>query len=178
VQAAAEHHKQELAALTGLVEQLDHKLEDHWSEAHDEIKGFLGQVDAHLDEFKDHHEQLRESVEHFHEEHNNLFQDIVGGIEQFSGHSGDLLNDLVSHVEGLTDQHTSQLVSKFGGDVVEHLLQSSEPLGAIFGVMSEVAGGSHESFLGKLEEVTGSSEQVAEIINTIKPALDLIEEML
>ena len=178
VQQEAEHHKQELASLAGMVEALEHKLEDHWSEAHDEIKGFLGQVDEHLDEFKEHHEDLLASIEHFHEGHSNLFQEMVDGMEQFSSHSGDLLNGLVGHLEGLTDEHTTQLVSKFGTDVVEHLLQASDPLSGVFSVVNELAGGSHESFLGKFEEITGSSEQVAEIINQIKPALDLIEEML
>jgi chromosome segregation ATPase len=178
IQQEAEHHKHELGALAGLVEGLEHKLEDHWNEAHDEIKGFLGQVNEHLDEFKVHHEDLLSALEHFHGDHETLFQEIVGGIEHFSSQSGDLLGNLVSHVEGLTDQHTTQLVTKFGSDVVEHLLQASDPLSTVFNTVNELTGGSHEGFLGKFEEITGSSEQVAEIINQIKPALDLIEEML
>jgi chromosome segregation ATPase len=174
----SEHHKHDLAGLAGLVQQLEVKLEDHWNDAHDEIKSFVDQVNGHLDEFKHEHESLLGALDHFQEDHNNLFQELVGGMEQFSSHSGDLLGNLVSHVEGLTDQHTTQLATKFGSEVVEHLLQSSDPLSSVFGVVNEVAGGSHESFLGKFEEITGNSEQVAEIINTIKPALDLIEEML
>jgi chromosome segregation ATPase len=174
----SEHHQQELGALAGLVDQLEIKLGEHWDESHDEIKGFLGQVGEHLDEFKEHHDQLLADIEHFHENHGQLFQEVVEGLGSFESQSGDLLNNLVSHVEGLTEQGVGQIAQKFGGDVVENLLQISEPLSAVFGVVNEVAGGSHDSFLDKFEEITGNADQVAEIINSIKPALDLIEEML
>ena len=178
IQEESEHHQQELSALSALVAQFEHKVEDHWSGAHDEIKLFVSQLDEHLDDFKEHHDKHVADVDAFHEDHDNLFQGVVGDLSGFGEHSGELLANLVSHVEGLTGEHAGALTAKFGSEVVESLVQAADPLSGAFSVLHELAGGSHETVLGKFEEVTGHLGSVTEIIDQIKPALDLIEEML
>ena len=178
IQEESEHHQQELAALSALVAQFEHKVEDHWSGAHDEIKLFVSQLDEHLDDFKEHHDKHVADVDAFHEDHDNLFQGVVENLSAFGEHSGELLANLVSHVEGLTGEHAGALAAKFGSEVVESLVQAADPLSGAFDVLHELAGGSHETVLGKFEEVTGHLGSVTEIIDKIKPALDLIEEML
>jgi DNA repair exonuclease SbcCD ATPase subunit len=178
IQEESEHHQQELAALSALVAQFEHKVEDHWSGAHDEIKLFVSQLDEHLDDFKEHHDKHVADVDAFNEDHNNLFQGVVENLSGFGEHSGELLANLVSHVEGLTGEHAGALGAKFGSEVVENLMQAADPLSGAFNVLHELAGGSHESVLGKFEEITGHLGSVTDIIDQIKPALDLIEEML
>ena len=178
IQEESEHHQQELAALSALVAQFEGKVEDHWSGAHDEIKLFVSQLDEHLDDFKEHHEKHVADVDAFNEDHDNLFQGVVENLAGFGEHSGELLANLVSHVEGLTGEHAGALTAKFGSEVVESLVQAADPLSGAFSVLHELAGGSHETVLGKFEEVTGHLGSVTEIIDQIKPALDLIEEML
>ena len=178
IQEESDHHQQELAALSALVVQFEHKVEDHWSGAHDEIKLFVSQVDEHLDDFKEHHDKHLADVEAFHEDHDNLFQGVVENLSQFGEHSGELLTGLVSHVEGLTEEHAGAVAAKFGSEVVESLVQAADPLSGAFDVLHELAGGSHEAVLGKFEEITGHMGAVTEIIDKIKPALDVIEEML
>ena len=178
IQEESEHHQQELSALSALVAQFEHKVEDHWSGAHDEIKLFVSQLDEHLDDFKEHHDKHVADVDAFNEDHNNLFQGVVENLSGFGEHSGELLANLVSHVEGLTGEHAGALGAKFGSEVVENLMQAADPLSGAFNVLHELAGGSHESVLGKFEEITGHLGSVTDIIDQIKPALDLIEEML
>jgi len=178
IQEESEHHQQELAALSALVAQFEGKVEDHWSGAHDEIKLFVSQLDEHLDDFKEHHDKHVADVDAFKEDHDNLFQGVVENLSGFGEHSGELLANLVSHVEGLTGEHAGALAAKFGSEVVESLAQAADPLSGAFSVLHELAGGSHETVLGKFEEVTGHLGSVTEIIDQIKPALDLIEEML
>jgi len=178
IQEESEHHQQELAALSALVAQFEHKVEDHWSGAHDEIKLFVSQLDEHLDDFKEHHDKHVADVDAFNEDHDNLFQGVVENLAGFGEHSGELLANLVSHVEGLTGEHAGALGAKFGSEVVENLVQAADPLSGAFNVLHELAGGSHETVLGKFEEITGHLGSVTDIIDQIKPALDLIEEML
>jgi hypothetical protein len=102
----------------------------------------------------------------------------VENLAGFGEHSGELLANLVSHVEGLTGEHAGALGAKFGSEVVENLVQAADPLSGAFNVLHELAGGSHETVLGKFEEITGHLGSVTDIIDQIKPALDLIEEML
>jgi chromosome segregation ATPase len=178
IQEESEHHQQEMGALSALVAQFEHKVEDHWSGAHDEIKLFVSQLDEHIDDFKEHHEKHVADIDHFNEDHDHLFQGVVESISQFGGHSGELLANLVSHVEGLTGEHAGAVATKFGSEVVENLVQAADPLSSAFSVLHDLAGGSHETVLGKFEEITGHMGSVTEIIDQIKPALDLIEEML
>src|SRR5262249_6388095 len=104
--------------------------------------------------------------------------DLAGGLSDWVDSTVEKYGDMSSAMDSAVTQSLEEQESKLVNDLIDRFSSSADgtgsELGDAMGTVTEIS----EKLDGSLGEITENLEKIVDMIETIKPVLDLVEEML
>jgi methyl-accepting chemotaxis protein len=174
---AAAYHDQ-----IGLASEVFGELLQHHGKLEEDIghhlSEFTGTVTGALHTLEEHGGQIADAYQH-------VTHAVASGVEDVTHHLGSTASAVTEHVSGILQQHASgiaELVSNSGQHLVQGVTQAlGETAGAGVSALGEFLQKGEElgqAFDGGLGDVLGVVEHVADVVDSIKPVIELAETVL
>ncbi|HET7402708.1 MAG TPA: hypothetical protein VFJ62_13020 [Usitatibacter sp.] len=178
-----------LAAVTGvyadhvgsLVEHFNDLVQHHGKLEQDigqHLGEFAGTVTSALHTLDEHHGQIADAYQ-------QVTHAVASGVEDVATHIGSTASAVTEHVTGILQQHAAgiaDLVSSGEQHLVQHVGQAlGETVGTSVSMLGEFMQAGDElgqAFDGGLGDVLGVVEHVADVVDGIKPVIELAEAIL
>jgi chromosome segregation ATPase len=174
----ASEKKAELLDLVEKVKALQAAADAHLDKATETIDVFRGHVVDARDAVRETKEQVVGHLDELEEGAKKALDELLGDADDFIEHGTQVLETMAGNLEQLTDKAVELLGTQIAEGVVTALTQSVQPLEQAFETLGELVGSSEESLLGKFGDIAEQVGEVGEILEKVKPVLDLVEEAL
>lgn len=160
------------------IKDLQETADKHLDKAEDLVDKFKEQMDQTKSSFEETKEKLVEQLDAFEEKAKETLDDLVADVDKFMEDGEKTVEDLLDSAKEMTDKAADLLGNQFAEMVVEKLLENAGPLKDAFDAIKSATGDSQDSMLGKFTDIAKQVEEVGNILESIKPALDIIESLV
>jgi chromosome segregation ATPase len=174
----AAEKKAELLDLVERIKALQAAADGHLDKAAETIQQFRTHIVEARDVVSDTKDKLVAEVDEFEAGARKALDTLLGDADDFIEKGTDVLEDMTGNLESFTEKAVDVLGTQIAEAVVGQLTEAIQPLEQAFDTLGDLAGNSEESLLGKFGDIADQVGEVGEILDKIKPVLDLVEEAL
>jgi chromosome segregation ATPase len=176
--AEAEEKKNALAALADQIKELETEADGHLDEAEGLISKFKDTVDTARNSFSDAKEKLESDLDDFESKAKDTLDEAMTTLDQFMDTGANILSEFKDTLGSMGDEAINKVANQFMEEAVQHLLASCQPLEDAFDALKQICDANEDSVVGKITEIGDKVGEIAQILEPIKPVLEMIESML
>ena len=178
IEGQAETTTNNLAELASQFQEMETEIDSQIETAKTSISEFREFVEDVKENLTERQTNLLEQFEAFEEKVKQKIETLMGDFDNLIEQGKNQLTELENSLDSISEDAVTNLNKKFIEEALGELTNSAGDLGKAISVVSEIGENSQELMDGKIGEIMDKVSEVTNLIEEIKPVLDLVKSML